>query len=202
MESLFSEIISKIPRKRKRGRPRKYDNPTHRAYLKKRSAQVLGTLIMKKSERDGKLSVRQQHNHIHAERAQNILSKGENGAFLLHYFLHRSTLLAELGRIESKDWLIHAATLIASNQLKGEAARSEIRQVRFGKNGSPRSRWNNFSILRRKIWKSICQFRNLFPGITDEEIIADLKKVLDWLPESLAWAARQREKQKAASVRP
>ena len=197
-DDLFSEIISKSPRKRKRGRPRKYDNPTHRTYLKNRALQGLGAMILKKQESGGKLTVRQQQNLILAERAQNILKKSESGGFLIHYFFNRNTLLGELGRIEKKDWLIRAAEVIAGNGLKGEAARAQIRKIRFGE-AAPRSRWRNHSILSDKIWKAVCQYRNLFPDITDEKILADLEKVIGWTRESLKLAASQRERKKSAS---
>lgn len=200
-DDLFSEIISKTRRKRKRGRPRKYDNPTHRAYLKNRMNFVLGAVIMKKSGKGANLTVRQQQNHIRAERACNILKKAESGAFLVHYFLYRNSLLAGLGRIESKDWLIRTAEYIALKGLKGEAARSQIRKIRFGK-AAPRSRWNNHSILFDKIWKAVCQYRNLFHDITDEEILADLETVIGWTKESLKLAAIARERKKAASKQP
>jgi hypothetical protein len=203
-EPLFSEIISKIPRRRKRGRPRKYDNPTHRRYLKNRSAMILGFLVQKKMQNGEKLSVRQQQNHIHAERAWNILSKDKTvlnsmvGAAIIQHFHNRHTLLAELGRIESKDWLIRTAELIASNGLKGEAARSEIRKIRFGK-CSLRS-WRNYSILNAKIWKAVCQYRNLYPDITDEKIFSDLEQVIGWTRESLKLAASVRKRKKSASI--
>ena len=195
---MFSEIISKIPRKRKRGRPRKYDNPTHRTYLKNRSEQALGALIMKKSASGGKFTVRHEQNLIRAERGQNIIKKSENGGFLIRYFFNRNTLLAELGRIESKDWLIRAAEYIAGNGLKGETARAEIRKIRFGE-AAPRSRWRGYSILSDKIWKAVCQYRNLFPDITDEKILSDLEKVIGWTKESLEFERRARELKKAAS---
>lgn len=199
-EPLFSEIISKIQRKQKRGRGRrpKYNHPKARAALKKRSALVLGLHARKHS---GGLTIRQQHNHIRAERAWSILSKRENGRFLQHYFLHRSTILAELGRIESKDWLASTAGFIAVNGLRGEEARGEIRKIRFG-DSSPRSRWRNASILSSKIWKAVCQYRNLFPDITDEKIMADLKDVITWIQLDLKTAACERERRKAAVVSP
>jgi hypothetical protein len=170
---LFSEIVSKIPRKRKRGRPRKYDNPTHRAYLKKRSNQILGALIMKKSANDGKLTVRQQQNLIRAERAQNILSKSENSGFLIHYFFNRNTLLGELGRIESKDWLIATAERIAGNELKGENARAEIRKCRFG------DRLPHAIILLRKIRKAVFAYRNLYPYQSCENFKRDVERIFE-----------------------
>ena len=197
-EGIISEIISKTPRKLKRGRPRKYDNPTHRAYLKNHSALVLGLHINKQQKSGAHLTVRQQHNHIRAARAQNILKKSESGAFLHHYFLYRNTLLAELGRIENKDWLIRAAEFIAGNGLKGEAARDEIRKIRFGE-AAPRSRWRNHSILTTKIWKAVCHYRNLFPDITDEKILADLENVIKWISIDLKLAASARERKKSAS---
>ena len=173
-DNLFSEIISKIPHRRKRGRPQKYDNPTHRNYLKKRSAQVLGALIMKRSASSGgKLTVRHQQNLIRAERAQNILSKSENGGFLIHYFFNRNTLLGELGRIESKDWLIATAERIAGNELKGENARAEIRKCRFG------DRLPHAVILLRKIRKAVFAYRNLYPYQSCENFKRDVEHIFE-----------------------
>jgi hypothetical protein len=202
-EPLFSEIASKIRRKRKRGRgrPPKYSSPTHRAYLKERSAYLLGAFLDKRTSGDGNYTVRQQQNHVCAERAWKILQKSASAGFLIRYFSQRNSLLAELGRIESKDWLIRAAEEIAFNGLRGEQARALIRKIRFG-GSSPRSRWRSHSILSGKIWKAVCQYRNLYPDITDEQILADLKKLVDWMPDSLKWDARERERRKAASVPP
>jgi len=180
-ESLLSEIISIIPRKRKRGRPRKYDNLTHRTYLKKRSAQMLGLLVQKKVKGGEKLSVRQQHNLIRAERAQNILLKSENAGFLLQYFFFRNTLLGELGRIESKDWLIATAERIVHNGLKGEGARAEIRKCRFG------DRYPNLTILGRKIRKAMWEYRRLFPYQTDEDFKRQFEIVTKIETDDLAW---------------
>ena len=180
-EGIFSEIISKIPhqRKRGRGRPRKYDNPTHRAYLKNRANQGLGAMIMKKSESGGKLTIRQQQNLIRAERAQNILKKSESGGFLIHYFFNRNTLLGELGRIENKDWLIRTAETVAFDGLRGEQARLFIRKIRFGKDGSPRSRWT----ARRVRGGIILQFYTglstalLYPDLVSNAQIISLAKL-------------------------
>jgi len=105
--------------------------------------------------------------------------------------------LAELGRIESKAWLIHAAVEIALNELKGESARLVIRKIRFG-NCSPRS-WRNYSILNNKIWKAVCQYRNLYPDITDEKILSDLDQVIEGIKVDLKFEARRREAKKADS---
>ena len=125
---------------------------------------------MKRSESSGgKLTVRQQQNLIRAERAQNILLKSENGGFLIQYFFNRNTLLGELGRIESKDWLIATAGIIAGNGLKGEKARAEIRKCRFG------DRWPDIGILGRKIRKAMWEYRRLYPYQTDEDFKKDFE---------------------------
>lgn len=188
-ELLISEIISKIPRKRKRGRgrPPKYNHPQARALLK--------SLPFANERTD-----RQKQNYVLAEQAEKILRKNVNAGFLVHYFRSRSTLLAELGRIESKDWLIRVAEEITFNGLRGEQARALIRKIRFGDSSTRSPSWQRYSILSRKIWKAICQYRNLYPDITDEQILADLKKAVDWMPDSLKWDARERRK--AASAPP
>jgi hypothetical protein len=179
-ESVFSEIISKIPRKRKRGRPQKYASPKHRAELKSRTALILGMQFKKRVQEGGKLTVRQQQNHILAERAWNILTKSENAQQLLARFVESHTLLAELGRIERKDWLIRTAGYIAYHGLRGEIAREEIRRVRFGK------RWATPSILFRKLWKALAQYRHLFPHMEDEEAKKDFDHAAASISEDLA----------------
>ena len=202
-ESLFSEIISKIPKKRKRGRPQKYNHPRARGDLKSRGELIFGIYAHKQM---AGLTTRQQQNHIRAERAARILSKNENqkvAAVFQNYFLRRSTLLAELGLIKDPKLLLGAAAYIAYHGLKGDEARLEIRSIRFGKKGSPRSRWKHFSILHQKIRKAVWQFRNLFPDIKDEEVMADLKKVMGWIPDDLAyWSKHARTREKATPASP
>lgn len=187
-DGFISEIISKIPRKRKRGRPRKYDNLTHRTYLKNRSALMTGLILQKRAAGGEKLSVRQQQNLIRAERAWNILQKSENGASLLQYYLKRSTLLAELGRIESKDWLIRTAEAIAFNGLKGETARIEIRKVRYG------NRFPNWMTLCRKIRKAMREYRRLFPYQTDEHFKMDFDAATKYASDELDWKISEGKK--------
>ena len=140
--------------KAKRGRPRKYDNPTDRANLENRSAQILGALFQKKAKNKGELTVRQQQNYIRAERAQIILSKSVNAGAFFHYFLDRNTLLAELGRIEDESHLASVAYAIVSRRLRGAAALAEIRKFRHG------GRWPDITRLLNKVRKAVREYRN------------------------------------------
>lgn len=142
---------------------------------------MTGLLLQKRAAGGEKLTVRQQQNLIRAERAWNILQKSENGAVLLKFYLQRSTLLAELGRIESKDWLISTAEAVAFNGLKGETARIEIRKVRYG------DRFPNWMTLCRKIRKAMREYRRLFPYQTDEHFKMDFASAAKFAGEESNW---------------
>ncbi len=89
--------------------------------------------------------------------------------------------MAEIGRIENKDWLVRAGETIARNGLRGEKARAEIRKIRYG------DRFPKLTILGRKIRKAMWEYRRLFPYQTDEDFKKDFEIITKIESDELAW---------------
>ena len=168
LAGLFSEIVSENAKKRPRGRPRKYDSAKVTRFLKSR----LG---------EHKRTVRSQQNYANGRRAAEILLRYENGKLLLEYFLKRQTILAEIGRIPEETLLVRTATYIWWKHLKGEKARAEIRKARYG------DRWPKTEILSSKVWKAVCEYRNLYPYMEAEKAKSDFDFVAEAISKCFPW---------------
>ncbi len=155
---LFSEIVSKKPRRR--GRPRKYTSPKHRAFEKK----VLG---------GAKRHPRSVQNYHNAQRAYEILKQLDAAELLIPYFENRRTILAAIGRIEERKYLISAACSIAYHRLRGAAAYAEIRKARYG------DRWPDIIRLLNKIRKAVREYRNLYPHQSSEHLRDAVENVFE-----------------------
>jgi hypothetical protein len=155
---LVREIISEKPRKR--GRPRKYASAKHRAFEKR---------MLRGRTRTAR-SVQNYHN---ANRAMEILAKSDDGEEVRAYFRNKMTMLAGIGRIKEKPYLIAAARSIAYKRLRGAEAYAEIRKAKYG------DRWPAITILTRKIGKAMYEYRHLFPWQSDEDFKSQFEIVME-----------------------
>lgn len=162
LAALFSETVSETPRPK--GRPRKYDTAQHRAFER----EIL----------NGQTRHRRSVQNYHCQvRALNVINNRQTIAEdsrkeLLAYFGKRQTILTAIGRIEDDDLLIKAAVAVAHFQLRGEAARAEIRKIRGHK-------WADTEGLSRTLYKAVARHRRLYPTQNRGDFVSDVQAAFE-----------------------
>jgi hypothetical protein len=119
------------------------------------------------------MTPRMVQNYHRAQRAFDILAKHEARETLLAYFRNRRAILAAIGRIEEKKYLIGAACSIARHGLRGAAAYAEIRKFRYG------DRWPDTIRLLHKIRKAVFEYRNLYPYQPCDKFKRDVEDIFE-----------------------
>ena len=114
---------------------------------------------------------RGRQNLIYAEQAaKTLLQLGEDRFAYLLSPVFRTTILSELGRFGHPSVLVSAATEICASRMKTAKAVGLCRRMR-GK-GSP-----NFSELAKKIRRTIQDYRDRHPNLSEAEIATALRMV-------------------------
>lgn len=119
------------------------------------------------------MTPRMVQNYHNAQRAFDILAKHEGAEQLLVYFRNRRAILAGIGRIPEKKYMIGAACSVVYHGLRGAAAHAEIRKFRYG------DRWPDTNRLLRKIRKAVREYRNLYPYQSCDEFRRDVEGVFE-----------------------